>query len=298
MFKRKGLLVDAVLVLIAALFCFWFWWRTRTILVYHFDWAAVPRFLVRATKDGLVAGVLLQGLITTLRLSLWGAFLGIIFGCTAALLRLGHVRFLRWLAISYVAIMRNTPPLVLLFLFYFFISSQIFPLDFVEESLRGAPSWVQSLCAFLFAPVGMLHTFASAVIALGAYEGAYIAEIVRGGILSVPKGQWEASASLGMTRGTQIRLVIFPQALRVITPPLVGQLISTIKDSAIVSAISVRELTFQGQELMASTYMTFEVWTMVTLLYLCLTLSCSLIGRKLECIIMKNMGRDKVNSQV
>lgn len=296
MFKRKGLLTDAALVLIAALFCFWFWWRTRTILVYHFDWAAVPRFLARSTENGFAAGILLQGLITTLRLSLWGAFLGIIFGCAAALFRLGNVRFLRWLAASYVAVMRNTPPLVLLFLFYFFISTQVFPLDFVEDSLRDAPEWVQSLCAFLLAPVGTLHTFISAIIALGAYEGAYIAEIVRGGILSVPKGQWEASSSLGMKRSTQMRLVIFPQALRVITPPLVGQLISTIKDSAIVSAISVRELTFQGQELMASTYMTFEVWTMVTLLYLCLTLSCSLIGRKLERVIAKNMGRERISS--
>lgn len=294
MLKRKDLLADVALVLIAAFFGLWFWWRTQTILVYHFDWAAVPRFLVRSTESGFVLGVLLQGVITTLRLSLWGAFLGIIFGCAAALLRLGHVRFLRWISASYVAIMRNTPPLVLLFLFYFFISTQVLPLGVVEESLRGAPQWVQSLCAFILAPVGDLHTFISAIIALGAYEGAYIAEIVRGGILSVPKGQWEASSSLGMTRGMQMRLVILPQALRVITPPLVGQLISTIKDSAIVSAISVRELTFQGQELMASTYMTFEVWTMVTLLYLCLTLSCSLIGRKLERIIAKNMGREHV----
>ena len=296
MHKRKELFADVALILIAAFFSFWFWWRTRTILVYHFDWAAVPRFLVRSTEDGFAAGVLLQGLTTTLRLSLWGALLGVVFGCAAAFLRLGRVRFLRWLAASYVAIMRNTPPLVLLFLFYFFISTQVLPLGFVEESLRDAPEWVQSLCAFFLAPVGSLHTFISAIIALGAYEGAYIAEIVRGGILSVPKGQWEASSSLGMSRGMQMRLVILPQALRVITPPLVGQLISTIKDSAIVSAISVRELTFQGQELMASTYMTFEVWTMVTLLYLCLTLSCSLIGRKLERVIAKNMGRDHPGS--
>jgi len=291
-FKRKGLLADVTLVLVAIAFCFWFGWRTRTILVYRFDWAAVPNFLVRSTEDGLAAGVLLQGLLATLKLSLWGALLGILFGCTAALLRLGQVRFLRWLAATYVAVMRNTPPLVLLFLFYFFVSSQVIPLGPMEDALRTAPEWVQSLFSVLLAPVGMLHNFISAIIALGAYEGAYIAEIVRGGISSVPKGQWEASSSLGMKRGLQLRLVILPQALRVITPPLVGQLISTIKDSAIVSAISVRELTFQGQELMASTYMTFEVWIMVALLYLCLTLACSVLGRWLERRIAKNMGRE------
>jgi ABC-type amino acid transport system permease subunit len=95
---------------------------------------------------------------------------------------------------------------------------------------------------------------------LAVYEGAYITEIIRAGIQSIDKGQWEASSGLGFTRAQQLRYIIFPQALRRIMPPLAGQFISTIKDSAIVSVISIQELTFQGMELMAATFLTFEIW--------------------------------------
>ena len=96
------------------------------------------------------------------------------------------------------------------------------------------------------------------------------------------EGQWEASAALGMTRRQQMRHIIFPQAFRRILPPLAGQFISTIKDSAIVSVISIQELTFQGMELMAATFMTFEIWITIMVLYLILCLVCSLSVERLE----------------
>ena len=103
---------------------------------------------------------------------------------------------------------------------------------------------------------------------MALYEGAYITEIVRAGIQSVERGQWEASYALGLSWWQQMRYVILPQAIQRIIPPLAGQFISTIKDSAIVSVISIQELTYQGMQLMAATYLTFEVWTTVALMYL------------------------------
>lgn len=120
------------------------------------------------------------------------------------------------------------------------------------------------------------------MITLAIFEAAYIAEIVRAGIESIERGQWEASYALGLTRRQQMRHVILPQAARRILPPLAGQFISTIKDSAIVSVISIQELTFQGLELMSATYLTFEIWITITILYLILTLSLSLAVGRLE----------------
>jgi polar amino acid transport system permease protein len=124
--------------------------------------------------------------------------------------------------------------------------------------------------------------FLSALITLALFEAAYIAEIVRAGIESVEPGQWEASASLGMTRIQSLRLVILPQALQRMLPALAGQFISIIKDSAIVSVISIEELTFQAQQLMTTTYRSFEIWTLVLVMYFVLTFLCSLAVRKLE----------------
>ena len=132
--------------------------------------------------------------------------------------------------------------------------------------------------------------FMSAVVTLALYEGAYITEIVRAGIQSVEKGQWEASYSLGLSWWSQMRHVILPQAIQRTVPPLAGQFISTIKDSAIVSVISIQELTFQGLELMAATYLTFEVWITITLMYLVLTLGCSLAARRLELRMRRGRG--------
>jgi polar amino acid transport system permease protein len=124
--------------------------------------------------------------------------------------------------------------------------------------------------------------FLSAVITLALFEGAYIAEIVRAGIESVERGQWEAATALGMSRARAMRHVIMPQALQRMLPALAGQFISIIKDSTIVSVISIEELTFQGQQIMTTTYRGFEIWTTVLVMYFVLTFACSLAVRKLE----------------
>jgi polar amino acid transport system permease protein len=134
---------------------------------------------------------------------------------------------------------------------------------------------------FLSAPE-RINAFVSAVFALAIYEGAYISEIVRGGINGIDQGQWEAAWSVGMSRSNTFLKVILPQAFRRVAFPLAGQFISTIKDSAIVSVISIQELTFQGMELMAATFLTFEIWITIAVLYFVLTFSLSRLVALLE----------------
>ena len=190
---------------------------------------------------------------------------------------------------SYVELTRNLPPLVLIFIFYFFVSDQILPALGVEAFIRSADDKTQALMTFLFARPSLFTAFISALITLSIFEGAYITEIVRAGLQSIETGQWEAADSLGLSKWQRMRLVILPQAIQRILPPLAGQFISTIKDSAIVSVISIQELTFQGMELMSTTYFTFEIWITITAMYLILTLSCSLGVAKLEGYLRKSV---------
>jgi len=170
----------------------------------------------------------------------------------------------------------------LIFIFYFFLGDQIMSLLGVSRFIKSCSESTCSVLAFLFAPPSLFSPFMAALITLALFEGAYITEIVRAGIQSIERGQWEASYALGLSRRQLMRYIILPQALPRILPPLAGQFISTIKDSAIVSVISIQELTFQGMELMSATYLTFEVWITITGLYLVLTLPLSLVVERLE----------------
>jgi polar amino acid transport system permease protein len=203
-------------------------------------------------------------------------------GAVMGLLRVSTHRFRRWLAFVYVELLRNTPPLVLVFLFYYFIGEQWLPTVGLESAIRRLPEETQALLAALLAPPGKITAFVSAVITVSIFEGAYITEIVRAGIQSIERGQREAAAALGLTRWQCMRHIVLPQAIQRILPPLGGQFISTIKDSAIVSVISIQELTFRGMELMSATYLTFETWIVITALYLLLTFGCSLVFDQLE----------------
>jgi len=224
----------------------------------------------------------MEGFFNTLRLSVWATILAMSIGTIMGLFRSSRSLFKRLVGGTYVELLRNLPPLVLVFIFYFFISSQLMPLIGLEDSIRNLSGLPASLLRFFFSAPERFPAFLSALITLAVFEGAYITEIVRAGIQSIEKGQKEAAMALGMSRWKQMRHVILPQAFRNITPQLAGQFISTIKDSSIVSVISIQELTFQGMEVMSSTYLTFEVWITVTILYLVLTLSCSMFVGRLE----------------
>ncbi len=276
-----------VLLLAGALFVFQ---RMAMQLQYEWRWATIWQYLFRYddASDRWVANYLMKGFYTTIRLSLWGTLLATLIGTGLGLARVSTRLFRRMVGTTYVELIRNLPPLVLIFIVYFFISDQIMPLLRIQDWVEAASPPTRAVLEFLFGPSELVSTFMAAMVTLALFEGAYITEIVRAGIQSIEKGQWEASAAMGFSYRGQMLHVILPQAVRRILPPLAGQFISTIKDSAIVSVISIQDLTFQGMELMAATYMTFEIWITITLLYLLLTLSCSLAIRWLEKFINRH----------
>jgi polar amino acid transport system permease protein len=179
--------------------------------------------------------------------------------------------------------------LVWIFIFYYFIGDRLLPALGISRItlMDGGP--LSGILSLLMAEPSRMPIFISGAVALAVYEGAYITEIIRAGIQSIDNGQWEASSALGFTRAQQLRYIIFPQALRRIMPPLAGQFISTIKDSAIVSVISIQELTFQGMELMAATFLTFEIWITILAIYFVLCLICSLLVERFELHLKKEI---------
>ena len=266
----------------------WLVYRVNVEVDYKWSWSVLPQYLIRfdPEKSRWVWGLIMQGVFTTLRLSIWATILAMIFGTIMGLFRVSQGLFNRLISWSYVELIRNIPILVWIFIFYYFVSDQIMPFFGLDELVRSKSETIKNLFTFLFASPARLPAFLSGLLALAIYEGAYITEIIRAGIQSIEKGQWEASSALGFSRWQQMRYVIFPQAIQRVLPPLAGQFISTIKDSAIVSVISIQELTFQGMELMSATFLTFEVWITIMVLYLLLCLTCSLLVERLE-IYMK-----------
>ena len=275
--------LDTLLLLALIALVFYFSYRISVGLEYRWNWQVIPQYLLRRDVDGgWVPNMLLLGLLTTIRLSFWSLLLALPFGVAAGLLRISPHLFGRLLGGTYVTLLRNLPPLVLVFIVFFFISDQVLPQLNIATRIYAAPEWLQFLVPVLVAPIDQIEPFLAAVFALALFEGAYVAEIVRAGINSVETGQWEAARALGMRHWQIMRKIVLPQAFQRMIPPLAGQAISTIKDSAIVSVISVQELTFQGLELMAATYLTFEVWLTVLALYFLLTYSCSNLASRLE----------------
>jgi len=288
--KTKFTTIDLVLSLLLLSAVIYTVYKLHIGFSYKWDWGAIPQYFLRydAEIKNWVPNILLQGFFTTIRLSIWATIFATLIGVAMGLFRVSRSLFRRLIGGTYVGLIRNLPPLIIIFIFYFFVGDQILPLLGVEEFIRNSSEGTQAVFAVFFAPPSLFTAFLSALITLSLFEGAYITEIVRAGIQSIEKGQWEASAALGFSRWQQMRYVVLPQAVQRILPALAGQFISTIKDSAIVSVISIQELTFQGMELMASTYLTFEIWITITIMYLMLTLSCSLAVERLEIYMRKS----------
>ena len=276
--------LDAVLILAIIAFAAFFLWRVHATLDYQWRWHLLANYLLRwdEATDRWVPGLITQGLLTTIRLSIWTMLLATVIGAIMGLARCGKSLFPRMVGWTYVEVVRNIPPLVLIFIFYFFLADQLMTLLGVEALLRNLPDWGKELLPWVAVPVDRMPNFLAALLTLAVYQGAYITEHVRSGIQSIERGQREAAYALGLSPWQQMRHVILPQAISRIVPPLSGQFIATIKDTAIVSVISVQELTFQGLELMASTYMTFEIMITITVLYLLLTLTFSTLAGHVE----------------
>jgi polar amino acid transport system permease protein len=283
--------LDAALLAAAVLAVGYVAWRAGSVLHYRWDWSRIPPYLIRfdETKQRWVVNLLLEGLFTTIRVSIWSALFAAIFGTVMGLARVSKRLLPRLIGGAYVELIRNVPPLVFVFVFYFFITSQITPLLGLDAFIRGASPQTLAVLDFLFGPPRFLSAVVSAILCLALFEGAYVTEIIRAGVVSIEKGQWEAAQAIGLTRLRALRLVILPQAIQRVTPPLANQFISLVKDSSIVSLISIQELTFLGNEVAASTSRVFEVWIVVAAMYFLLCWGLSLGFGRLE----RRMTRDR-----
>jgi len=276
--------IDVVIIVLVIALGVYVYWRIAYGLEYRGDWSVIPRFLVRrdAETGRPVANFLLIGLITTLKLSIWAALLATIAGFIMGIFRTSKNLFLQLVGRTYVELIRNLPPLVLIYIFYFFVVDQIMPLLGVEAFIRTRPENVKAVLAILFAQESLFVQFISGVFTIAFFEGAYITEIVRAGIESVERGQTEAAYSLGLSWFDKMRFIIMPQAIRRVLPPLANEFINTIKYSSLASVVSIQELTYMGKQVQVATRFIFEPWITVAVMYLTLTLSLSLGVSRLE----------------
>lgn len=219
-------------------------------LGYNWQWYRLPRYFL--TADGL-PGPLLLGLGQTLWYSGAGLLLAAVVGLFTALLRLSDSALLRGAARLQLEIIRNTPLLLQILVAYFVVAPRL-----------------------------GLSRPAAGLLALALFEGAYASETIRAGILAVPAGQWDAAHSLGLSAAQTYGRVVLPQALRQMLPALASQGVSLVKDSSLLSAISIYELTMQGKLVVADTFLAFEVWFAVAALYLGLNLGLSRLSALLE----------------
>jgi polar amino acid transport system permease protein len=218
---------------------------------------------ILATHTEWKPGLLVIGLWLTLKLSIIATIAGIIIGIIGGIARLSSNPALKWTSIVYVEIIRGSPLMVQILIWYFVFGTVINDL----LATNG---------------LGRLPAFWYGVASLACFAGAYVTEIVRGGIQSIHRGQTEAARSLGMSYAQSMLHIIMPQALRRILPPLAGQFISLIKDSSLLGIIAIRELTKAAREIVSASLQPFEVYFIAAILYLVLTFTLSMAVQKLE----------------
>jgi len=229
---------------------------------YDWNWEGVWR-------DGDYASLLLGGLAVTAWISAGGLVLGLLLGFLGAWARMSRHWAPNQLGAVYVEMVRGTPLLVQIFIAKYCVATAIY------QALVGAG--VGKEAADLVREPALVG-----VLTLGVFAGAYVTEIVRAAILSVDPGQREAALSQGMSRRQVFWLVLFPQALRRMVPPLTGEFVSLVKDSSLLSIIAVPELMKRAGEVRTSTHSEFEVLLPLALLYLAITFPLSRLARRLE----------------
>ncbi|MBP1759018.1 MAG: HEQRo perm amino transporter, permease protein, region, His/Glu/Gln/Arg/opine family [Firmicutes bacterium] len=204
--------------------------------------------------------MLLAGAKVTIEASIWAIILGIAIGLITCLMGMSKIPPLRWISAVYVWVIRGTPMLVQAFLIFF-----------------GVPQLLN-----LFVPGFRLTPLVAGIITLSVNAGAYLAEIFRGGISAVPKGQTEAARSLGLGYGRTMVKVVLPQAVKIALPSMVNQFIITIKDTSILSVIALPELTNKTRTYVGGTSLFFESYTYAALFYLVIISVLMIISRRLE----------------
>ncbi len=276
--------LDAAVLVIVAAALGWLVVRANTVLGYRWNWSVIPTYVVRVDPEtgDWAPNLLLTGFFTTIRLAVWSLVIGTFVGVVVAAMRVSGRPALRWLARCFVELVRNSPPIVLIFVLYFFVSSQVMPGLRLDGALRAAPWWVQAVVSTLVASPDRVNDFLSGLACLGLFAGAYMTEIIRAGLQSVPMSQIEAGRALGMRGWAVFRTVVLPPAVRNVLPALAGQFIVSIKDSSLVALISIQELTFMTSEVSSTTRRFFEAWLFAAGLYFVVCFSCSMAFRGLE----------------
>jgi len=210
---------------------------------------------------------LLRGALVTIQLTLCAALLAVMAALIAAVAKMYGPWFVRWLAIAYIEVFRGTSALVQLFWLFF-----VLPYFGVT-----------------------LEPFTVGVAALGLNIGAYGAEVIRGSIVSVDKGQWEAATALNLSRMQALRRIILPQAFVLMIPPWGNLFIELLKGTALVSMITLADLTFKAQQLNQNTLRTVEIFSIVLFMYLCLSMTITALMRTLERRVSKGLVRGRAN---
>jgi polar amino acid transport system permease protein len=208
-------------------------------------------------------GLLMIGLWITLKLSVFATIFGVLIGVAGGLARISDNPAFKWVTIVYVELIRGSPLMVQILIWYFVIGTVVNDLLAVNG-------------------LGRVPAFWYGVASLACFAGAYVTEIVRAGIQSIHRGQTEAARSLGMSYAQCMRYIILPQALSRILPPLAGQFISLIKDSSLLGIIAIRELTKAAREGVTASLQPFEIYLVLALLYLVLTFTLSMFVQHLE----------------
>lgn len=223
--------------------------------------ATNPRFEWGIIRHYFTSSRVLQGLITTLELTVLCMAIGIAIGIVLAVMRLSPNPLVSGASWLYIWFFRGTPVLVQILFWGFFAA--LYPK--VSLGIPLGPQFVH------FSANSVITPFVAGMLALGLNEGAYMAEIVRAGIISVDEGQTEAAQSLGMTRLQTIRRIVLPQAMRVIVPPTGNETISMLKTTSLVSVIAVTELLYSVQLIYAVNYRTIPLLIVASIWYLIVT---------------------------
>jgi polar amino acid transport system permease protein len=248
-----------------------YWFLAAILLALVFAW-----LIVNDGNYALIFRALRQGVLVTLWVSIVAFTLAALLGLVVARARASRFRLLRETATFYVEIVRGIPILVLLFYIAFVGAPDIVRL--------WNTIFAQPIAAGLLPPLSVREFDMTwrAIFALTIGYSAFLSEIFRAGIEAVPLGQSEAAQTLGLSRRQTFGLVVLPQAIRIVVPPLGNDFIAMVKDSALVSSLGVQDITQLGKVYSASTFMFFETYNVVAFLYLVMTVGLSLIVRALE----------------
>ena len=243
------------------------------------DWKV---FLEQAPSGGMTyLGWLMSGVLWTMLVSVFAWIIAFTLGSVVGVVRTTPLKIPRFIATCYVEVFRNIPLLVQMFLWYF-VMPELLPEEMGNWLKQEYPNWLAQPFKDYAGGQFSLFEFTAAVLCLGTYTASRVAEQVRAGIESLPKGQSNAGLAMGFTLPQVYRFVLLPMAYRLIIPPMTSEFLTIFKNSSTALTIGVLELTAQSRQISEYTFKTFEAFTAATVIYIIITLTVIFIMRLLE----------------